>query len=123
LEKPCSLIHAICQVTPSVGDAGAFPFTTIRIRSQVLNEVIMNNQYNAEWQKLHDEAKWIIRQLVFELESRNVCIELYDAEPDGFVIYFRLVSGQEEKIAEYAEKLSILKQGQRLEVQHAKNKN
>jgi hypothetical protein len=79
----------------------------------------MNNQHNAEWQKLHDEAKWIIRQLVFELESRNVCIELYDAESGGFVIYFRLVSGQEDKVAEYAEKLSINKQGHRLEVLNA----
>lgn len=78
----------------------------------------MNNHDNKEWTKLNDEAKWIIRQLLFELESRHVNIELYDAEKNGYVVYYRLLSGQDQLVVEFAEKLSIIKQGDRLEVKH-----
>ncbi len=78
----------------------------------------MNNHDNKEWAKLNDGAKWIIRQLLFELESRNVNIELYDAEDNGFVIYYRLFAGEDDPVVEFAEKLSIIKQGNRLEVKH-----
>lgn len=70
--------------------------------------------------KLAQGAKWVIRQLLLELENRRTPIELYDAEPNGHVIYYRLISGQEAVVADFAQRLSIQKTGNRLEVQHGK---
>jgi hypothetical protein len=71
-----------------------------------------------ESSKLSDGAKWVIRQLLLELESRNTEIELYDVEVGGYVVFYQLVSGDDSVVEEYAQKLSIQKSGNRLEVQH-----
>jgi hypothetical protein len=81
------------------------------------------NMPNKEWTKLNDEAKWIIRQLVFEVESRKVNIELFDPVENGYAISYYLLSGRDDVVAEYAEKLSIVKQGNRLEVKSSRKHN
>ena len=78
----------------------------------------MSDHNRIESAKLADGAKWVIRQLLLEVESRNTEIELYDAEPAGYVIFYRLLSGSEAVVDEFAQKLSIKKNGSRLEVQH-----
>lgn len=78
----------------------------------------MNEHNRIESGKLDDGAKWVIRQLLLEVESRNTEIELYDAELEGYVIFYRLLSGGEAVVEEFAQKLSIKKDGNRLEVQH-----
>jgi hypothetical protein len=78
----------------------------------------MTKHNRIESGKLADGAKWVIRQLLLEVESRNTEIELYDAEADGYVIFYRLISGSEAIVDEFAQKLSIKKNGNRLEVQH-----
>lgn len=69
--------------------------------------------------QLAQGAKWVIRQLLLEVESRGTEIELFDPEAGQYVIFYRLLAGQEATVEEFAQKLSIDKQGQRLEVQHA----
>ncbi|MFQ5823581.1 MAG: hypothetical protein ACE5JB_05955 [bacterium] len=78
----------------------------------------MTEHNRNESAKLSDGAKWVIRQLLLEVESRNTKIELYDAQQDGFVIFYRLISGDDTIVEEFAKKLSIKKTGNRLEVQH-----
>jgi len=78
----------------------------------------MNEHNRDESAKLDDGAKWVIRQLLLETESRGAKVELYDAAPEGFIIYYRLISGDESVVSEFAEKLGIKKEGNRLEVQH-----
>jgi len=78
----------------------------------------MNQLNRDESAKLNNGAKWVIRQLLLEIESRGVKVELYDAAPDGFIIYYRLISGDDSLVNEFAGKLSIRKEGNRLEVQH-----
>ena len=79
----------------------------------------MTEHNRTESAKLKSGAKWVIRQLILEVESRNTEIELIDAEPEGHVIFYRLLSGEEAIVEEFAQKLSIGKQDNRLEVQHA----
>lgn len=74
-----------------------------------------------ETAKLVDGAKWVIRQLLLEVETRNTNIELYDAEQNGYMIFYRLISGEEAIVKEFAQKLNIQKQGNRLEVQHGES--
>ena len=78
----------------------------------------MSGHNHNESAKLADGAKWVIRQLLLEVESRSTAIELYDADIGGFVIFYRLVKGDDSVVEEYARKLSIQKEGNRLEVQH-----
>jgi hypothetical protein len=78
----------------------------------------MTEHNREETRKLAQGAKWVSRQLLLELESRQTEVELYDAEPDGHVIYYRLLSGQEDVVKEFAEKLGIKKNDNRLEVKH-----
>jgi hypothetical protein len=52
------------------------------------------------------------------LESRKVYIELYDAEDNGFKVYYKLVYGAESTVSEFAEKLAIIKMDNKLEVKH-----
>ena len=76
----------------------------------------MNEHNKNETAKLKRGAKWVIRQLLLEIEERQTQIEFYDAEEKGYVIYYRLISGDEALVEEYARKLSIKKDGNRLEV-------
>lgn len=78
----------------------------------------MNDHNRQESAKLADGAKWVVRQLLLEIESRSTEIELFNAAPGGYVIFYRLVSGSEAVVAEFAQKLGIRKAGDRLEVQH-----
>ncbi|MFH1943932.1 MAG: hypothetical protein ABIL68_17655 [bacterium] len=78
----------------------------------------MEEHNQNESSKLSDGAKWVIRQLLLEVECRNTRIDLYDAEEGGYVVFYRLVSGDDSVVEEYARKLSIQKSGNRLEVQH-----
>jgi len=78
----------------------------------------MTEHNREETAKLAQGAKWVIRQLLLEVESRQTEIELFDAEPNGYVISYRLVSGQESVVEEFAQKLGIKKTGNRLEVKH-----
>lgn len=78
----------------------------------------MTEHNKNETQKLDDGARWVIRQLLFDTEQRNVEIELYDAEPNGYVVYYHLISGNDAVVKEYAQKLGIQIQANRLEVQH-----
>ena len=78
----------------------------------------MTEHNRNESKKLARGAKWVIRQLLLELESRQTEIELYDAEEYGYVVYYQLISGSEALVAEFAEKLGIIKTANRLEVQH-----
>jgi len=78
----------------------------------------MNSHNQIESAKLADGAKWVIRQLLLEIESRDTDIELYDAEQDGHIIHYRLISGDDGTVAEFAKKLSIKKDDNMLEVQH-----
>ena len=78
----------------------------------------MTEHNRNETAKLARGAKWVIRQLLLEVETRDTEIELYDATPDGYVIFYRLISGEEAIVSEFAGKLNIQKQGNRLEVQH-----
>ncbi len=68
--------------------------------------------------QLASGAKWVIRQLLLEVETRGTDIELFDPKTAGYVVFYRLLSGQEVVVEEFAQKLSIGKQGNRLEVQH-----
>jgi hypothetical protein len=81
-------------------------------------EKIMTDHNREETAKLAQGAKWVIRQLLLEVESRQTEIELFDAVQDGFVIFYRLLSGQESVVEEFAQKLGIKKDGNRLEVKH-----
>jgi hypothetical protein len=81
-------------------------------------ESIMTDHNREETGRLARGAKWVIRQLLLEVESRQTEIELYDAAPEGYVIFYRLLSGQESVVEEFAQKLSIKKEGNRLEVRH-----
>lgn len=83
----------------------------------------MNIPNNKEWSKLNEAAKWIIRQLLFEVESRKVNIEFHDPVVNGYVIYYDLLFGQDDVVAEFAQKLSINKQGNRLEVKPVRKHN
>lgn len=78
----------------------------------------MTDHNREETAKLAQGAKWVIRQLLLEVESRQTEIELFDAVQDGFVIFYRLLSGQESVVEEFAQKLGIKKDGKRLEVKH-----
>jgi len=78
----------------------------------------MTEHNQNETAKLADGAKWVIRQLLLEIESRSTEIELYDAEEGGHIIFYRLISGDYGTVAEFAKKLSIKKDDKRLEVQH-----
>lgn len=78
----------------------------------------MTDHNREESAKLAQGAKWVIRQLLLEVESRQTEIELFDAVQDGFVIFYRLLSGQESVVEEFAQKLGIKKDGNRLEVKH-----
>ena len=78
----------------------------------------MSEHNRKESAKLADGAKWVIRQLLLEVETRNTEIELFDAKPGGYVVFYRLLSGPEAIVEEFARKLSIKKTGNRLEVQH-----
>lgn len=79
----------------------------------------MTEHNKTETARLARGAKWVIRQLLLELETRDTEIELYDAVPKGYVIFYRLLAGQEAVVTEFANKLNIKKQGNRLEVAHA----
>jgi hypothetical protein len=76
----------------------------------------MTEHNKIESGKLARGAKWVIRQLLFEIEARRTEIELHDAEEAGYVIYYKLISGDENIVEEYAQKLSIGKDNNRLEV-------
>jgi hypothetical protein len=78
----------------------------------------MSEHNRNETAKLAQGAKWVIRQLLLEIESRGTEIELFDAAPGGYVIFYRLLQGSEAVVEEFAQKLSIGKTGNRLEVQH-----
>lgn len=78
----------------------------------------MTEHNREETAKLASGAKWVVRQLLLEVESRQVEIELFDAELNGYGISYRLVTGQESVVEEFAQKLGIKKTGQRLEVKH-----
>jgi len=78
----------------------------------------MTEHNREESRKLAQGAKWAIRQLLLEVESRQTEIELHDAETDGHVIFYRLLSGQEDVVKEFAEKLGIKKNDNCLEVKH-----
>jgi len=78
----------------------------------------MTEHNREETAKLAQGAKWVIRQLLLEVESRQTEIELFDAEPNGYVISYRLVAGQESVVEEFAQKLGIKKTGNQLEVKH-----
>ncbi len=81
----------------------------------------MNEHNRNETAKLARGAKWVIRQLLLEVEARETEIELHDAVPNGYVVFYRLLSGEDEVVTEYARKLNILKQHDRLEVGHGNN--
>ena len=76
----------------------------------------MNEHNRRETGKLCRGAKWVIRQLLFEVETRQTNIDCYDAQEGGSVIFWRLVSGDEAVVEEFAQKLNIKKEGSRLEV-------
>jgi hypothetical protein len=78
----------------------------------------MTEHNREESAKLAQGAKWVIRQLLLEVESRQTEIELFNAEPNGYVIFYRLLSGQEAVVEEFAQKLGVKKNGDRLEVKH-----
>lgn len=78
----------------------------------------MTEHNKKETAKLARGAKWVIRQLLLEIETRDTEIELYDAAPKGYVIFYRLRSGEDAVVTEFAAKLNIQKQGHRLEVGH-----
>ena len=78
----------------------------------------MDEHNQQESGKLAQGAKWVIRQLLLELENRQTTIKLYDAEPNGHVIYYQLIAGEEALVVEFAQKLSIKKEDNRLEVRH-----
>ena len=81
----------------------------------------MTEHNRKETAKLARGAKWVIRQLLLEVETRNTQIEFYDAEPGGYVIFYNLLSGDDAVVTEFADKLNIQKQDNRLEVQHGEN--
>jgi len=76
----------------------------------------MTEHNREETDKLAQGAKWVIRQLLLEVESRQTEIELHDAVTDGHGISYRVISGQETVVNEFAQKLGIKKNGNRLEV-------
>ncbi len=78
----------------------------------------MTEHNREETAKLARGAKWVIRQLILEVESRQTEIELFDAQADGFAVSYRLLAGDETVVAEFAQKLGIQKTGNRLEVKH-----
>ncbi|MCL4704527.1 hypothetical protein KJ068_05170 [bacterium] len=78
----------------------------------------MSEHNRTETAKLARGAKWVIRQLLLEVETRQTEIELFNAVPEGFAISYRLLSGEEALVEEFAQKLGILKNGNRLEVKH-----
>ncbi|KAA0228792.1 hypothetical protein EDS67_12915 [candidate division KSB1 bacterium] len=78
----------------------------------------MSEHNRTEAAKLARGAKWVIRQLLLEVETRQTEIELFNAVPEGFAISYRLLSGEEAVVEEFAQKLGILKNGNRLEVKH-----
>jgi len=78
----------------------------------------MNEHNRAETGKLARSAKWVIRQLLLDVESKQTEIEFHDAEEGGHVVSYRLISGNEATVEEFAKKLSIKKEENRLEVQH-----
>lgn len=78
----------------------------------------MTDHNRNESGKLARGAKWVIRQLLLELESRNTEITLRDAAPQGYSIFYDLAAGEEALVEEFAQKLGIRKNGDRLEVQH-----
>lgn len=78
----------------------------------------MSEHNRTETAKLARGAKWVIRQLLLEVETRQTEIELFDAVPEGFAISYRLLAGDEAVVEEFAQKLGILKNGNRLEVKH-----
>ncbi len=78
----------------------------------------MSEHNRKESAKLARPAKWVIRQLLSEIESRGTEIELYDAVEGGYAVYYRLLSGDESVVTEFAGKLNIRQQENRLEVPH-----
>ena len=78
----------------------------------------MNEHNRTETAKLASGAKWVIRQLLLEVETRDTEIELYDAVPGGYVVFYKLLSGEDAVVSEFANKLNVKKQGNRLEVRH-----
>lgn len=78
----------------------------------------MTEHNREETAKLARGAKWVIRQLILEVESRQTEIELFDAHAEGFAVSYRLLAGEEAVVAEFAQKLGIAKTGNRLEVKH-----
>ena len=78
----------------------------------------MSEHNRQESAKLADGAKWVIRHLLLEVESRGTEIELFNAAPGGFFVFYRLLAGKEALVVEFADKLGIQKNGDRLEVQH-----
>jgi len=81
----------------------------------------MTEHNQKETAKLASGAKWVIRQLLLEVETRDTEIELYDAVPGGYVIFYKILSGDDAVVSEFADKLNIQKQDNRLEVQHGEN--
>lgn len=80
----------------------------------------MTDHNRSESGKLARGAKWVIRQLLLELENRQTEIRLFDAVANGHAISYELVSGDEALVVEFAEKLGIRKNGNRLEVRHGR---
>lgn len=78
----------------------------------------MTEENRKETGKLARPAKWVIRQLLLEIENRNTQIALYDAEEGGYVVYYRLLFGDQAFVTEFAKKLNIRLEGNRLEVPH-----
>ena len=78
----------------------------------------MTEHNQKETAKLASGAKWVIRQLLLEVEARDTEIELYDAVPGGYVVFYKLLSGKDAVVSEFANILNIKKQGHRLEVRH-----
>jgi len=78
----------------------------------------MTDHNRKETAKLARGAKYVIRQLLKDIETRDTEIELYDAVPKGYVIFYKLLSGEDAVVSEFAAKLNIQKQGNRLEVGH-----
>jgi hypothetical protein len=78
----------------------------------------MTEHNRKETAKLASGAKWVIRQLLLEVETRDTEIELYDAVPGGYVVFYKLLSGEDAVVSEFANKLNVKKQGNRLEVRH-----
>ena len=73
----------------------------------------MTEHNRTETAKLASGAKWVIRQLLLEVETRDT-----EIEPGGYVVFYKLLSGEDAVVSEFANKLNVKKQGNRLEVRH-----